>query len=174
VVREVLALDRDGVAPDTLGLRLAEAKDLLVAVQDTMVAHQVSTAVAAQIACPRCGRARRHKDQHTIVVRSLFGTLRLPSPRWWHCPCTAAPTRTGTEGRRELFFLPPYSPALNPDEWVNKNVKHDRVAKAVPLTRDELKAVAVEALEDYAKSSLKKYRPIAARNEDKKVFNGLL
>jgi len=28
--------------------------------------------------------------------------------------------------------------------------------------------------EDYAKSSLKKYRPIAARNEDKKVFNGLL
>jgi len=28
--------------------------------------------------------------------------------------------------------------------------------------------------EDYAKASLKKYRPIAARNEDKKVFNGLL
>ncbi|MGH3687350.1 MAG: hypothetical protein ACRDSM_20335 [Pseudonocardiaceae bacterium] len=94
VVREVFALDRDGVAPDTLGLRLAEAKDLLVAVQDTLVAHQVSTAVAAEVACPRCGRARRHKDHHTIVVRSLFGTLRLPSPRWWHCPCTAAPTRT--------------------------------------------------------------------------------
>lgn len=53
----------------------------------------------------------------------------------------------GTEGRLELFFLPPYSPELNPDEWVNKNVKHDRIARAVPLTRDELKAVAVEALE---------------------------
>jgi transposase len=53
----------------------------------------------------------------------------------------------GTKGRLELFFLPPYSPELNPDEWVNKNVKHDRIAKAVPLTRDELKAVAVEALE---------------------------
>jgi hypothetical protein len=28
--------------------------------------------------------------------------------------------------------------------------------------------------ESYAKASLKKYRSIAARNEDKKVFNGLL
>jgi transposase len=54
---------------------------------------------------------------------------------------------TSTQGRLELFFLPPYSPELNPDEWVNKNVKHDRIAKAVPLTRDELKAVAIEALE---------------------------
>jgi hypothetical protein len=29
-------------------------------------------------------------------------------------------------------------------------------------------------MEDYAKPSLKKYRPIAARNEDEKVFSGLL
>lgn len=28
--------------------------------------------------------------------------------------------------------------------------------------------------EAYAKASLKKYRPTAARNEDKKVFSGLL
>lgn len=52
-----------------------------------------------------------------------------------------------TKGRLELFFLPPYSPELNPDEWVNKNVKHDRIARAVPLTRDELKAVALDALQ---------------------------
>lgn len=51
------------------------------------------------------------------------------------------------KGRLELFFLPPYSPELNPDEWVNKNVKHDRIARAVPLTRDELKAVALDALD---------------------------
>ena len=38
-----------------------------------------------------------------------------------------------TEGKLELFFLPPYSPELNPDEWVNKNVKHDRIARAVPM-----------------------------------------
>ena len=29
-----------------------------------------------------------------------------------------------------LFFLPPYSPDLNPDEWVWKNVKHDNLGRA--------------------------------------------
>ena len=52
-----------------------------------------------------------------------------------------------TEGKLEPFFLLSYSLELNPDELVNKNVKRDRVARAVPLTRDELKAVAVGALE---------------------------
>lgn len=36
-----------------------------------------------------------------------------------------------TQGRLRLFFLPPYSPELNPDEWVWENVKHDRIGKAV-------------------------------------------
>jgi hypothetical protein len=94
VVWEVFALDRDALAPDTLGLQLAEAQDLLGAVQDTLVAHQVQHAVAAQVECPQCGRARRHKDTRTIMVRSLFGALRLPSPRWWHCDCHSQPTRT--------------------------------------------------------------------------------
>jgi transposase len=51
-----------------------------------------------------------------------------------------------TSGRLELFFLPPYSPQLNPDEWVNKNVKHDKVARAVPLTRDALEEIVTTAL----------------------------
>jgi len=41
MVREVFSLDRDGLTPDTLGLQLAEAQDLLVAVQDTVITHQV-------------------------------------------------------------------------------------------------------------------------------------
>jgi transposase len=52
-----------------------------------------------------------------------------------------------TNGRLELFFLPPYSPELNPDEWVNKNVKHDKVARAVPLTRDTLEEIVTNALD---------------------------
>ena len=94
MVREVFSLDRHGLTPDTLGLQLAEAQDLLVAVQETLITHQVRDAVAAQVTCPHCGRPRRHKDTHAIVVRSLFGALRLPSPRWWHCPCRDQPTRT--------------------------------------------------------------------------------
>ncbi len=94
VVHEVFDLDRGPLTPDSLGLGLAEAKDLLAAVQSALVTEQVNAGVAAQVACPCCGRPRRHKDKPTIVVRSLFGTLRLPSPRWWHCPCTAQSTRT--------------------------------------------------------------------------------
>ena len=46
-----------------------------------------------------------------------------------------------TDGRLRLFFLPGYSPELNPDEWVWKNVKNDRVAKQVPMNKAELKWV---------------------------------
>jgi hypothetical protein len=94
VVREVFTLDRDDLAPDTLGLQLGEAKDLLSAVQDTVVERQVNAAITKQVACPDCGRARQHKDTRTIVVRSLFGALRLASPRWWHCGCRDRPART--------------------------------------------------------------------------------
>ena len=45
-----------------MGLQLQEAKDLLAAVQDTVVEHQVSTALSAQITCPDCGTPHRHKD----------------------------------------------------------------------------------------------------------------
>src|SRR6266571_3387433 len=39
------------------------------------------------------------------------------------------------ENRIELFFLPSYSPDLNPDEWVWKNVKHDHIARVSELNR---------------------------------------
>ncbi|WP_326829862.1 IS630 family transposase [Streptosporangium sp. NBC_01810] len=44
-----------------------------------------------------------------------------------------------TKGRLKLFFLPPYSPELNPDEWVWKNIKHDHVGRMAARTKDELK-----------------------------------
>jgi len=40
--------------------------------------------------------------------------------------------------RLELFFLPPYSPELNPDEWVWKNIKHDRVGRMAARGKEEL------------------------------------
>jgi hypothetical protein len=73
VVREVFTFDRDDLAPGTLGLQLAEAKDLLAAVQDSVVEQQASAAITKQVACPHCGRARRHKDTRTIVVRGHPG-----------------------------------------------------------------------------------------------------
>ena len=94
VVREAFTLTREALAPDTVGLQLQEAKDLLAGVQHTVVEHQVNTALSAQAGCPNCGNPRRHKDSRRIVVRTLFGVLRLDSPRWWSCPCAPGSART--------------------------------------------------------------------------------
>jgi transposase len=49
------------------------------------------------------------------------------------------------DGRLKLFFLPPYSPDLNPDEWVWNNVKNDRIAREVIMSKDDLKTKWVTA-----------------------------
>ena len=51
-----------------------------------------------------------------------------------------------TGGRLKLFTLPAYSPQLNPDEWVWKNVKHDRIGRSSVTGAEDLKAKAVAAL----------------------------
>jgi len=94
IMHEVVQLERAHVRIDTLGLHLAEAKDLLQKVQEVVVGEQVRTCLAEQVACPECGRARRHKDTDTIVTGTLFGTLHLRSPRWWQCSCRPQSTRT--------------------------------------------------------------------------------
>jgi transposase len=51
------------------------------------------------------------------------------------------------DGRLKLFFLPAYSPELNPDEWVWKNVKHDQIGRAGIQRKSELFELATRALE---------------------------
>jgi len=48
--------------------------------------------------------------------------------------------------RIELVFLPPYSPELNPDEWVWKNVKHDNAGRLAARTAAELRAGVTKAV----------------------------
>lgn len=94
VLHEVATLARGTLQPDSLGLTLAEAKAMLQGVQQAVVTRQIAAAVAEQANCPHCGRIRAHKGAHSMVVHSLFGTLRLTSPRLIHCPCQPQPTRT--------------------------------------------------------------------------------
>ncbi|MBS0467091.1 MAG: IS630 family transposase, partial [Proteobacteria bacterium] len=51
-----------------------------------------------------------------------------------------------TNGMLELHYLPPYSPQLNPDEQVWKNIK-ERVAKQFPTDKWQLRALLNKALE---------------------------
>jgi transposase len=51
-----------------------------------------------------------------------------------------------SNGMLTVFFLPPYSPDLNPDEWVWKNVKHDNLGRASVKSESELAQFAQAAL----------------------------
>jgi transposase len=51
-----------------------------------------------------------------------------------------------SNGMLTLFFLPPYSPELNPDEWVWKNVKHDHLGRASAKSEGQLAEFATAAL----------------------------
>jgi transposase len=53
-----------------------------------------------------------------------------------------------TEGALKLFFLPPYSPELNPDEWVWKNLKNDRVGKKPVRRKTEFFELVTRSLEE--------------------------
>ncbi|WP_431688012.1 IS630 family transposase [Hahella sp. NBU794] len=50
------------------------------------------------------------------------------------------------EGRLQLFFLPPYSPELNPDESVWSYLKHQRLGKMKIAGPDQLRKMALKIL----------------------------
>jgi hypothetical protein len=87
VVQEVAKLERHSLRLENLGLMLSEAKELLQEVQRAMVRHQTTAYVTKQITCPKCGKIQSRKGKHQIVLRTLFGKLRLDSPRLYHCGC---------------------------------------------------------------------------------------
>lgn len=55
----------------------------------------------------------------------------------------------------QLFFLPAYSPDLNPDECVRNNVKNDLIGRTAIRGKGDLKAKAVSALRHLQKSPAK-------------------
>lgn len=55
-------------------------------------------------------------------------------------------------GQFKLFYLPGYSPQLNPDEWIWKNVKHDRIGRAGITSLEDLRCKAAAALRRIAEA----------------------
>ncbi len=87
IVEELAELSRDDLTPETLGLTLDEAKNLLANLQSTMVTQQVDQYVEKQRRCTHCGKSRPRKGHHQIVYRTLFGKMKLQSPRLYTCAC---------------------------------------------------------------------------------------
>ncbi len=94
VVHEITTVERDALQPETLGLSLAEGKAILSGIQTVVVEQQASKHLNVVRSCPVCGKSRGNKGKHYVQFRTLFGTVQLPSPRLYHCPCTPQPERT--------------------------------------------------------------------------------
>jgi hypothetical protein len=94
LVQDVAHLQREELRPDTLGLTLGEAKALLAGVQRAMVTQQTEAYLAQHATCAQCGKHCHRKGTRPIVYRTLFGTLRLPNERLFHCPCQPHSTQT--------------------------------------------------------------------------------
>jgi hypothetical protein len=93
-VQEILEIERTELRPDTMGLTLDEAKTVLERIQQRVVEQQAAEYLRRQSRCPHCGNKRRHKGEHTVTIRTLFGKLQLKSPRLYHCQCQPHFSRT--------------------------------------------------------------------------------
>jgi hypothetical protein len=103
IVKQIACLERTTLTPDTLGLTLAEAKTVLVQLQDTFTTQQVAAYVAQQQVCPHCTTPRRCKGHRPIVIHSLFGKLTLLSPRLYTCACQADDHRQSSSPLADLL-----------------------------------------------------------------------
>lgn len=57
-----------------------------------------------------------------------------------------------TGGKLQLFFLPPYSPELNPDEWVWNHLKNHGIGNRIIDSRDALRRAVMGHLHHLQKT----------------------
>jgi hypothetical protein len=93
-IHDVAVLEKDCQRIEQLGLTLAEAKQLLTQLQQHVVAHQAAAFVTTRSQCEACGAPLQRKEETTRLLRTLFGTVLLISPRLYHCRCQAHKTAT--------------------------------------------------------------------------------
>src|SRR5262249_32205592 len=93
-VQEILEIERTELRPDTVGLTLDEAQTVLERIQQRLVEQQAAEYLRTQSHCPHCGTPRYRKGAHRVTLRTLFGKLRLKSPRLYHCQCQPHLVRT--------------------------------------------------------------------------------
>ncbi|MCB4824573.1 ISKra4 family transposase [Roseicella aerolata] len=87
----VAVIERDVLVPETLGLTLAEAKEVLGRVQEAVAANQVAAHAGASRRCAACGIARRVRGHCPLTCRTAFGTVRIAAERLRRCACGADP-----------------------------------------------------------------------------------
>jgi len=106
IVKEVFSLERKNgdLRPETLGLKLDEAKEILAEVQTMMVTTQATRFQQQQSSCPDCGKPYPKNGTHQLTCRTLFGTMKLLSQRFSTCSCHQA--KAQRQGQKQLSASP--------------------------------------------------------------------
>ena len=84
---EIVEVERHQLSMETLGLNLAEGKEILAGVQELMTARQVAEDLDRRRKCSGCGQRYHSKSSGTTTVHTLFGPVAVPNPRWNRCAC---------------------------------------------------------------------------------------
>ena len=84
---DIARIDRKNLTLESLGLTLAEGKTILGQIQQIMATAQSSHYVEEQRRCNECQKTPALKGHHDLVIRTVFGKLRLDSPGLYACKC---------------------------------------------------------------------------------------
>jgi hypothetical protein len=84
---ELMVLSREALAMETLGLTLAEGKQLLHTLQRYMVEQQATAYLDQHRSCPRCACPFASNGHGRRMLNTVFGSISVPNPRWWCCEC---------------------------------------------------------------------------------------
>lgn len=106
MVKEVFRLERksEELRPETLGLKLDEAKDVLAELQTALVTAQAARFLEEQSFCIDCGVSYPKNGTHHLTFRTLFGTIKLASQRFYTCSCSQA--KAQRQGQKQNSFSP--------------------------------------------------------------------
>jgi len=92
--QHVFEMERENLTMETLGLSLGESKALLRGVQEFVVAEQVAADLERRRPCPDCGKRNTSKARGSIEVKTVFGPVEVPNPRWHRCSCRSVGPNT--------------------------------------------------------------------------------
>jgi hypothetical protein len=88
---QVAVFDKQTERPEDLGLSIAEGKALMAAVQQRVVDAQLASWAERHRCCEACGARRQSKGSYPVVFLTLYGDVRVASPRLRRCPCHDGP-----------------------------------------------------------------------------------
>ena len=110
IIEKIFSFQRndegDKIALQSLGLSLEEAKSLLAGVHKKLVGEQVASYLSPKSNCPHCHQAYQHKGRHKISFSTLFGKLKLDSPRFYRCECQSEMKEPTKKNQKRSSFSP--------------------------------------------------------------------